>query len=471
MELEPRYTIPCRTTMSARIVKLYDTTRENIKIVLQDKKLALTTDGWTSVATHAYVTITAHFISDTWELENFVLCTKKLRGSHTAAHVAESISNTLEEWNISREAVIAVATDNAQNYVKAIRDLSLLHVPCLAHTLNLAVRKGLEVRAIETALSRLKQTSAHFGKSPADCCLLEAKQELFGLKKERLINDCVTRWNTTYDMIGRASKQQAAVAAAIFEKKMSHLELSTSEWSLVEQIKDTLKPFKIATQALSTDAYPTASAILPLQHVMLSQLTAPDATQRAIKEMKVRMVDILKPRYSENNTEWMLLNKAALLDPRFSRLVHLSPGQKHLVIESLSQELKETESDTDCECAQEREDVAPALGAMGSLFVDMYKSIDSATRSNGSGIQELTSYMTEPPLPADSNTLHWWRDTGCNKYSLLSTLARKYLCVPGTSVRSERVFSIAGNIVNKKRAALDPDQVDRLVFLANNIKQ
>lgn len=178
------------------------------------------------------------------------------------------------------------------------------------------------------------------------------------------------------------------------------------------------------------------------------------------------MVDNFKPRYSENNTEWMLLNKAALLDPRFSRLVYLSPGQKHLVIESLSQELKEAECEIDGDCAQEREDVAPALGAMGSLFGDMYKSIDSAN-----GIQELKNYMTEPPLPVDSNTLHWWRDTGCNKYPLLSKLTRKYLCVPGTSVRSKRVFSTAGNIVNKKRAALDPDQVDRLVFLANNIKK
>ncbi|MBN3270805.1 ZBED1 protein, partial [Polyodon spathula] len=55
------------------------------------------------------------------------------------------------------------------------------------------------------------------------------------------------------------------------------------------------------------------------------------------------------------------------------------------------------------------------------------------------------------------------------KYPHLAQLAKKYLCVPGTSVSSERVFSTARNIVNKKRAALDPEQVDRLVFLANNI--
>ena len=37
--------------------------------------------------------------------------------------------------------------------------------------------------------------------------------------------------------------------------------------------------------------------------------------------------------------------------------------------------------------------------------------------------------------------------------------------------RAPSACSTAGNIANKKRAALDPDQVDKLVFLANNIKK
>lgn len=45
MELEPRYTIPSRTTISSHIVKLYDATKENIKTVLKDKTLSLTTRG------------------------------------------------------------------------------------------------------------------------------------------------------------------------------------------------------------------------------------------------------------------------------------------------------------------------------------------------------------------------------------------------------------------------------------------
>ena len=44
-----------------------------------------------------------------------------------------------------------------------------------------------------------------------------------------------------------------------------------------------------------------------------------------------------------------------------------------------------------------------------------------------------------------------------------------HLCVPTTSVRSERVFSIAGQVFNAKRACLLPDNVNVLVFLAENV--
>ena len=44
-----------------------------------------------------------------------------------------------------------------------------------------------------------------------------------------------------------------------------------------------------------------------------------------------------------------------------------------------------------------------------------------------------------------------------------------HLCVLATSVPSERVFSIAGQVVNARRACLLPDNVNMLVFLAENV--
>jgi len=61
-----------------------------IKMILNDETLAVPTDRWTSVATHADTTVTAHCISDLREPDSCVPCTKELREFHTAVRVSES---------------------------------------------------------------------------------------------------------------------------------------------------------------------------------------------------------------------------------------------------------------------------------------------------------------------------------------------------------------------------------------------
>ncbi|MGH0166028.1 UNVERIFIED_CONTAM: hypothetical protein FKN15_061466, partial [Acipenser sinensis] len=303
-------------------------------------------------------------------------------------------------------------------------------------------------------------------------------QKLLGLKNDNLINDCYTRWNSTYDMICRASEQQAAVAAVIFEKKLSHLELTTNEWMVVENIRETLKPFKTATAALSTDKYPTASAVLPLQHILINQVKNFAASEiPVIKDMKNKIYSDLSLRYDkeERQSTFMLLNKTSFFDPRFHRLIHLSEQEKRQVQEEIRSEViqrfvNETDLVNEHGSSENKEaSRKTALTAMGDLFGDTYTCGQEETKNCEIQLmQEMACYVKETPLSADSNPLEWWKKSGL-KYPHLAQLAKKYLCVPGTSVRSERVFSTAGNIVNKKRAALDPEQVDRLVFLANNI--
>ena len=49
-------------------------------------------------------------------------------------------------------------------------------------------------------------------------------------------------------------------------------------------------------------------------------------------------------------------------------------------------------------------------------------------------------------------------------------MARRYLGIVATSVPSERLFSAAGMTVSNKRAALDPANVEKLVFLHSNLE-
>ena len=55
------------------------------------------------------------------------------------------------------------------------------------------------------------------------------------------------------------------------------------------------------------------------------------------------------------------------------------------------------------------------------------------------------------------------------RYPMLANVAKYHLCIPTTSVPSERVFSKAGQVVNDRRASIKPKLVDDLVFLNKNL--
>lgn len=68
--------------------------------------------------------------------------------------------------------------------------------------------------------------------------------------------------------------------------------------------------------------------------------------------------------------------------------------------------------------------------------------------------EELKSYRASPCLPlSEKNPLAWWKHHSY-EYPLLSKMAKWYLCIPGTSVAAERVFSTAGDIISAQRSNL-----------------
>ena len=58
----------------------------------------------------------------------------------------------------------------------------------------------------------------------------------------------------------------------------------------------------------------------------------------------------------------------------------------------------------------------------------------------------------------------WWRTMGQN-FRYLEKMAREYLTPPATSVSSERLFSLAGNVIIKKRNRLNPETSKTIMCL------
>ena len=62
-----------------------------LKEIREAQSVSFTTDIWTSGQMVAYMTVTAHLISNDWEMRSFVLETRQMDESHTAVNIAERL--------------------------------------------------------------------------------------------------------------------------------------------------------------------------------------------------------------------------------------------------------------------------------------------------------------------------------------------------------------------------------------------
>lgn len=76
--------------------------------------------------------------------------------------------------------------------------------------------------------------------------------------------------------------------------------------------------------------------------------------------------------------------------------------------------------------------------------------------------------MNECLLSRDMDPLKWWSERK-HIYPRLYEMMKRRLCVPATSVPSERVFSKAGQILTQRRSRLTTSKVEKNIFIQANL--
>ena len=89
--LDPKFNIPDKKTISNTVLpKMYEETKKRVNAqLIPCSGVAVTTNGWQSIATESYTTFNAHYIDKDCNLKNFGLQTRNTPERHTGENLKD----------------------------------------------------------------------------------------------------------------------------------------------------------------------------------------------------------------------------------------------------------------------------------------------------------------------------------------------------------------------------------------------
>jgi zinc finger BED domain-containing protein 1 (E3 SUMO-protein ligase ZBED1) len=534
---DPAFSVPGAKKLRTMIGKSYSFNKEALREIFQQKidYVSLTTDFWTSRAKHGYLGVTASFITTDFSIVDIMLDIKYVPAPHTAVVIADSLYECILDWNLSGR-VVSIVTDNGANMVASIRLLNekpgccvIKRLPCVSHTLQLAIGKGLMLA--EVLVARVRRIINFFSTQKQVERLKNVQKHLGYTETLQLVQDVSTRWNSSYYAFDRLFFLKDAIIQLQADlctstnreekkdgNKLRKIMLSDGEWDLVDELITLLMPFEQATCEFSGGSYVTLSKMMPTIKELIFNLgdfyeislldetttsefndlyetnSIPDIDdEEVLSNYSRKKISIKYPINTIN-----LLNKikekiynsliyywngpndlgllATLLDPRYKNLDCIDDeNEKQQLIQQLYIEYNELKPESNTNQNENQivdltNDISLTRSYQGYKHHRLLKGKRKNVLSKDHYLlDEVKSYLELSLAPENENPLEWWK-VRMQAFPYLSKLALKYLSIPASSVSSERLFSDAGNIINQKRTRLNCNLVAKMLFLKRNMK-
>ena len=152
----------------------------------------------------------------------------------------------------------------------------------------------------------------------------------------QIVQDVKTRWNSVYYMIDRLLKLRLPISAVLADSAVTgrehcNLDLQSSSWDLLEQLKAVLYPFQVATTYLSSEYNVSISTMLPVIHGIVKNMQPDSGDLTSIQTFKNIVAKELTQRWHLNEidpTDPSIPLLATFLDPRFKDTKFLNRSQK-----------------------------------------------------------------------------------------------------------------------------------------------
>ncbi|XP_027877762.1 zinc finger BED domain-containing protein 1-like [Xiphophorus couchianus] len=369
-KLDPNYVLPTRQALKAMVEAKYESAKEHTKAKVEKvAAVSLTSDMWTSINMDAYLAVTCHFVEENEKLSLVLLGVQTFPQSHTAENIACVKASLMEEWGISGK-VTCMVTDGAPNMVACVRELKLHHHICVAHTLNLVVKRALDQHPVLSGLrAKARKLVGYFRSSTTTkvcsfllfqyimliVCLysycsdlmayssVSLKEKLtqvqlqLGMQATKLMQEAETRWNSTYLMLQCLVELREPVGAALAGLHTDIPFFTASEFDIVVACLSLLSPFYDATTELSAEE--DGDKVIPLLKMIEKALQEEDTKSAPAVAVEIGEQLIRQLREKLHMLQSMsILSLATLLDPRFKLIAFFSNTKAAEAVKRLTSE-------------------------------------------------------------------------------------------------------------------------------------
>lgn len=267
---------------------------------------------------------------------------------------------------------------------------------------------------------------------------------------------------------------------------------STAQWQICEILVKLLHPLEqISSQLCQENS--CVSDVLPAIQVLkkcleavdvhslirgnscsvnypLATFSINDSNFQHVEQVKDTLLHSLETRFLNMEPVYIA---ATALDPRYKLLFFSTPfianKAKEIVATYYTEQLSRN-ADTDSDHSSKRARTTVSCSNTSNSVWDYFDDIAFAAPSQTSNIDdEITNYFSAGVILRNENPLLWWYNNR-DKFKVLSTFARRFLSAPATSIASERLFSKAQRVYDRRHCISSKNAEMNLFIQCNLMK-
>ncbi|XP_041837640.1 E3 SUMO-protein ligase ZBED1-like [Melanotaenia boesemani] len=499
--VDKKLTVPNKIKIRNLIDKHYEDEKKKIRTRLAAaRRVSVGIHLWTKRGlTASFLAISScYFCVEQNKPEHILLALEQVAHPYTALSIKACVDKCMQEWDVPNEKIITVITDNGSNMVAAFKhttseeeevisedsedfpvmesdpkleadeiryhNFNMEQMPCVVLSLQLVVHLMQKEASVKRLLDKARSVVKLFLKSSV------ATQWILDECGLTVINDCPTRWSSTFNMIARLLKVKDSVCQ--ITNVMGWDSLLPSEWQKLKSLHELLLPFAEHTQTLQSDTM-SMSLVVPALFDLLSYLadfeentSYQDLATLAGKmkgSINLRFAHILDPTDEKFSA---LAAAACFVNPNVCEtLVNvtndniqelLKQAEEYLVQSTQAHSQHEAESEDNGDenrKEQEEPEVVPSTSKKPVFrFHSKCCSTPRQRSSTNTMRQQIRKYKEElsQPITCDTGT-EFWLEKSDSLYPSLKPFALDLLAMPASQAFAERVFSVTGDLTRGKR--------------------